>query len=359
MTSKIRISVLSGIVGMALSAASTAEAAPILHYGYSAPVYEGSYPPVLLSGGLQTGTIDETGFYRVTVAGASGGAGIEPGGIGALVDGEIFLQAGVNFTVLVGGDGQSDVTYSYGGGGGGMSFFWLEDADVLAVAGGGGGGGGNYFSVIGLEAITSPGSDGMATQAGSGGKSLFEATGGSGGVNGMGGGAGSFFDGSGSFSEPRGGGGGAGFKGNGGGWDTDTNADVQPQRFAGQTGPTWLGSAWGSDGGFGGGGGGNELGGGGGGGYSGGGGGGAGILAGSQDYTSVGLGGGGGGSFLSPIFKNPSLVTGGATDGAYVSLELLALAEPPKPIPLPATAALLAAALAALAAAARLRGSQS
>jgi PEP-CTERM motif len=107
----------------------------------------------------------------------------------------------------------------------------------------------------------------------------------------------------------NGGGGGAGVKGNGG--DTDPDGG-----FGGKFPNGGAAGASGGSGGFGGGGGGN--GGGGGSGFSGGGGG-------------SGYGGGGGGSYLSKLFTDPALTTGGASRGGNGSISIDLLKAVPEP----------------------------
>ena len=74
------------------------------------------------------------------------------------------------------------------------------------------------------------------------------------------------------------------------------------------------------------------------------------------DDTGLDGGGGwsgGGGSYLAPTFGDRSLVAGGATSGAFVSLHLI---EPaPTPIPMPGAFALMGTSALAFAAVARSR----
>lgn len=68
------------------------------------------------TGAIETGVIETTGCYLITVSGATGGdsgAG-DPGRIGDLVSGEVDLTAGTTFSVLVGGDGAPGVPASGG-----------------------------------------------------------------------------------------------------------------------------------------------------------------------------------------------------------------------------------------------------
>jgi hypothetical protein len=87
-----------------------------------------------------------TGYYEFRVAGADGGGnGFEPGGAGAVVGGELFLDAGDTLSAVVGGGGGSGGTHitTYGGGGGGGSFVFLGSSYrggglLFAAAGGSG-----------------------------------------------------------------------------------------------------------------------------------------------------------------------------------------------------------------------------
>jgi hypothetical protein len=80
--------------------------------------------------------IPKTGYYDFTVAGAQGG---NLGGYGAIVGGELFLDAGTTLDLVVGGYGGSGINYAGGGGGGSFVF----DGELLFAAGGGGGA--NFF----------------------------------------------------------------------------------------------------------------------------------------------------------------------------------------------------------------------
>jgi hypothetical protein len=146
------------------------------------------------TGAEQTFTASVSGEYAVELLGASGGNGgaavVTAGGLGAEVSGDVFLTAGEDLTLFVGGQGGSA---QYAGGGGGSFVFLGTDvfngADVLAVAGGGGGAGG----LPGLDggpglAGTSGGTERRSSGSGTGG---MGGIGGGGGVaNGGGGGAG-------------------------------------------------------------------------------------------------------------------------------------------------------------------------
>lgn len=309
-----KLSLLAGVSALALVTGRATHAASL---------------SFVFTGAVETGTITQSGNYRISLGGGRGGGSTDyeySGSIGALLSGGTYLSAGSTFAVLVGGDGQ---TGAFSGGGGGMSFLDIgNDGTFEAVAGGGGG--------AGLYETGGPGLAGP-----DGGSLYYQGAGspygsGAGGVAGTGGLAGGGDSGS----------GGAGIRQHG-----------QDSRFAGSSstggaaGPTWAGGAAGSDsgsGGFGGGGGGNYYGGGGGGGYSGGGGG--------DGYTLFfepggSGGGGGGGSYLSSIFTDRKLTTGGATSGAFVRLDHV----PPAPVPTPGAVGLMATSMLAIGAMARRR----
>ena len=235
------------------------------------------------SGGIVTDTISTTGTYLVTAAGAQGGKGVVPGtpfgvpgGLGALLSGDVFLTAGEVLDIAVGGQGSFFIE---GSGGGGGSFVLAPGTVPLVVAGGGGGGAGL--------------SDGQGGQTGAAGS------------------------GQGGASGDCDGGGGAGLNGNGqnGVNETTCTGGGGGNDYANSfTGGTGLG---GSNGGFGGGGGqgfseGGSSGGGGGGGYSGG-------AGGSND------GGGGGTSYFDPSFTNTSATPGTNSGNGYVTITF----EPP------------------------------
>jgi hypothetical protein len=248
----------------------------------------------VFTGAAQSFTASVSGDYAVELLGAGGGNStfdgpVVPGGLGAEVSGDIVLTKGETLTLFVGGQGGSG---ALAGGGGGGSFVF-GPVDVLAVAGGGGGAGNN------------PGESGGAGLAGTSGGAGTGPFGGKGGVGGTGGGAG---------GAGTGGGGGAGVKTGAAGYGGDGT-----DRGAGFGGKFPIGGAGfqgtGGSGGFGGGGGGG-FGPGGGSGYSGGGG------------SNVG-GAGGGGSYLSKLFTDPVLTTGGASRGnGSISISLLTAAVP-------------------------------
>ncbi len=221
------------------------------------------------SGTIKDITINTSGVYAFTAAGAQGGSatGGRAGGLGAAVSGDIFLQGGTVLELVIGGAGGNGSGVGGGGGGGGGTFIIESDNDdmILAVAGGGGGAG---FVGAGSGGRTGPtGGAGSSTQGGAGGVNGAPGHGGRGG----GAGGGGFTGGN---ATRTGGTGGSG--------------STAATTFAG--GQSAVGAG---NGGLGGGGGSNFLAGGGGGGYGGGGGGALGRVGGSD-------GGGGGGSYLSP-----------------------------------------------------------
>jgi hypothetical protein len=265
------------------------------------------------TGAVQTFTASVPGEYAVELLGAGGGNATilaSEGGLGAEVSGDVFLAAGEDLTLFVGGQGESG---NESGGGGGGSFVF-RGTDVLAVAGGGGGGG-----------IVGGGGGGLAGTSG--------GTGGGGGVGGMGGSGGG-------GGRNNGGGGGAGVRtgaagdgGNGAGFGAGFGGKFPKGGLAGVGG----GSNYGG-GGYGGGGG-SGLGGGGGSGFSGGGGGGG-------DYE-----GGGGGSYLASLFTDQVLKAGVNNGDGSISINLL-----PPAVPEPSTWAMTLAGFAGLGWLMRTRG---
>ena len=100
--------------------------------------------------GIQLWTVPETGNYRITAAGASGGNNAVAnilGGFGALITTEVTLTQGDKLAIVVGQKGadrnnQAGQQGSFRGGSGGGGTFVYRESDVLyyVVAGGGGGG---------------------------------------------------------------------------------------------------------------------------------------------------------------------------------------------------------------------------
>jgi len=254
------------------------------------------------SGSVVDTTVVTTGIYDILAAGAAGaGASGTIGGLGAAVGGDVFLTAGTQLDLVVGGEGQNgNFGNVNGGGGGGGSFVFVVGAtNPLLVAGGGGGAayiGGNG----GNGQITTFGQTGFGTDGGAGG------TAGSGGTGGS--------------DSAYNGGGGGGWLNNG----TGGSGGITESSGPGGNGlPTFIGGSGNgcpantptgcTNGGFGGGGAGGWQGGGGGGGYSGGGGG-DGI---------PGSGGGGGGSYIDPSFTNVTMTAGNQSGNGDINISLV------------------------------------
>ncbi len=251
------------------------------------------------TGKIETLTIATSGYYNIEADGAQGGGAftLGRGGLGAMASGDVYLSAGAQLEVVVGGKG-GDSSFGAGGGGGGSFVIELNDGsgpvDINEVIAGGGGG----------EFGVSYGGGGQTSATGGNGQGSVQSggVGGAGGTNGKAGQPGlSGYNGA--FGAPSGGGGG-GFTGGAAG----EAGSVTGVTFAGGQGARTSG-----DGGFGGGGGGGPVlgGAGGGGGYGGGGGGG-------NSY------GGGGGSFVNPDANNV-VKTGGTHSGdGLVTIEFAA-----------------------------------
>jgi hypothetical protein len=73
-------------------------------------------------------TIPTSQFYYVAAVGAQGGSGFAAGGFGAGVGGSVFLDAGTELDIVVGGAG-AILGVALGAGGGGGSFVW----DPIAI----------------------------------------------------------------------------------------------------------------------------------------------------------------------------------------------------------------------------------
>ena len=291
----------------------------------AAPVLAGT---VTYTGSIADFTAAATGTYSFSVAGAQGGGAYQAtGGLGAVVAGDLYLTAGTQLKIVVGGQGSTgDFGSGFSGGGGGASFIYLVGAmDPYFVAGGGGGSG--YYGVNGGDALT--GTSGDAGQGDFGGL---------GGTNGLGGLGATNTGGS-------NGGGGGGWLGNGGDGVGDTYLAPYGAGLGGFGAFTFAGGLGdGGDvcctqfanGGFGGGGGGGYQGGGGGGGYSGGGGG-----------DGANTGGGGGGSYLHSLVTHQNLHLGTNSGDGYVDFTF-SDTMPGSEAPEPATYLLGGAALLAL-----------
>jgi len=270
-----------------------------------------------LTGNVVDYTVSTTGTYYIAVAGAQGGPGVNgTGGLGALLTGDVYLTAGTQLGIAVGGEGLTgDFDGLWGGGGGGGSFVYVLGAtNPLIVAGGGGGAG--YSGVNGA-----PGQIVTSGQAGGG------PGGGTGGTAGSGGGGGT-------------GAGGIYNGGGGGGWSGNGGNGLGTGPFSGEGGsgnggfgyPTFAaGQGGGADssqyanGGFGGGGGGGWQGGGGGGGYS---------VGGGGDGSD--FGGGGGGSYFDPSVTIYTDLAGDRSGDGFVQITSLAT-----PVPEPSSLLLL------------------
>lgn len=288
------------------------------HDVHHTPEYNSSENPWLLNihyynlaTGIQTWTVPETGTYRITAQGASGG--IHGGsyypafpGDGATASGEFQLTVGTLLNIVV-GQKPSSLTNSYGNGsgGGGGSWVWIGPSmhgsvslyadELLIVAGGGGGSGHGTSSYTGGNG--KGGSATMNSNESYYGESFGINTrrgSGSAGNNGIGHGghAGSTYS--------------YGWGGGGAGWFSNGR---DSSNVSGRGGTKFYGGSSEDGthmyGGFGGGGGagGNGNSGGGGGGYTGGGGG--------QGWNGVHFGGGGGGgSYVAPRATNVNLAEG-------------------------------------------------
>lgn len=254
--------------------------------------------------GIQIWTVPATGNYTIDCAGAQGGrTSTTTGGLGARMVGTFALNKGDILQIVVGKQGQGNVSYRYSVCGGGGSFVVTSGGTALIVAGGGG-------AAPSVTGTTGGSTSGTTTTSGNSGTSS-SSTPGVGGTSGSGGGIAS-------DTAKKQASGGGGFTGNG----TNGDSAASPQTTGGLSFTN--GCAGGIDNttglvaGFGGGGGGcgigfpssgYSFGGGGGGGYSGGGGGG------------TNGGGGGGGSYNSGTNQSN---TGASRSGeGYVTITKL------------------------------------
>lgn len=239
------------------------------------------------TGSETTYTITVTGTYDIDAAGAQGGDGrstADAGGLGAIIDGDVFLTAGTELGIVVGGVGGNGETTTFGGGGGGGTFVFVVGATNPLIVAGGGGGAVECCADGGDAQLGTAGAAGSGTNPGVGGTNGDGGTGGT--AEGSGGGGAGWFS--------NGTDGAGGYNGFGG---------FGPPSFAGGTGFLI------NPGGFGGGGGGSIGSGGGGGGYSGGGGG--------------GYSGGGGGSFEDDSVTLNTATVGNIGNG-YVDITAVA-----------------------------------
>ncbi|KAH3758034.1 Phosphatidylinositol 3-kinase VPS34 [Pelomyxa schiedti] len=158
--------------------------------GYAPPTvadYVSPIQKVTLSGGIQKWVVPQTGIYKITAVGASGGAYCDSrrgtflqGGCGASISTVIELEQGLQLNILVGQMGAPPLNHYGAGGGGGGTFIWedavtsIGSAEQLKVASrkyvlicaGGGGGGSNR--TIGGDGLNTCGSGDGGTRAGSG-----------------------------------------------------------------------------------------------------------------------------------------------------------------------------------------------
>ncbi|EDQ87129.1 uncharacterized protein MONBRDRAFT_33536 [Monosiga brevicollis MX1] len=262
--------------------------------------------------GVQTITIPQSGWWKITAAGASGGRARSDEsqnyewyrrGKGAIVWGTHWFAAGTELSVVVGQHGREPnrmLSTSCGGGGGGGSFVWLGDANEPIIAAGGGGGASYASAASGYWGLP-----GVASECGSRGSYSYMAS--EGGCTGRGGYGGAVAT--------------AYTSGGGGGFRSGATSNYYPEMggsgkdngFIGGLGQD-ISSLASNPGGFGGGGGACYEG-GGGGGYSGGGG---------NTYTSnTGHGGGGGGGSFISGFSTGGVDGGNFLDHGYVRFQMV------------------------------------
>ena len=148
------------------------------------------------SSGVMLWTVPATRTYRITCAGAQGGAGKFTsfyGGFGRVMVGTVSLTQGEVLSIIVGQKGGYVTGGAGSAGGGGGSFVFRTSstrstANVLVAAGGGGGGGGNSANQNGLTApnTTTGGSNSSGDAGGSGGSgatTTYSGGGGGGGIS--------------------------------------------------------------------------------------------------------------------------------------------------------------------------------
>lgn len=132
-----------------------------LNTAYSGTNLQGQ---VTTTNGVQQWTVPAGGLYQIEAFGAQGGgSSTRPGGRGARMRGEFFLNGGVNLNIIVGQTGNITSGNSPSGnrGGGGGSFVWdASNTSQPLIAAGGGGGTNVSVSTAGL------GQDGTVANAG-------------------------------------------------------------------------------------------------------------------------------------------------------------------------------------------------
>ncbi|GAB5388624.1 MAG: hypothetical protein Alpg2KO_15920 [Alphaproteobacteria bacterium] len=260
-----------------------------------------------VTGGIQFFTVPQTGTYRITAIGASGGdSGHRAAGNGASMRGDFDLTVGTVLRIVVGQEGSASTNDSLdfsGGGGGGTFVSSNGTSNLLIAAGGGGGGAGRYNNSL-TEEYT--GMDAVTGTAGTAGNSPVSAS-----IGTSDNGSRGYSPGRLEFTSHNG-------VAGGGGW-LESAIDGHNSSEGGHAGNSDAqggGAGEGGVGGFGGGGGGRNVAGGGGGGYSGGNGGV--YFNGGSTYSA---GGGGGGSFNGGTNQSNQA---GANDGhGSVIIELL------------------------------------
>jgi len=130
------------------------------------------------TGTIRTWTVPNTGTYTIDAYGAQGGNGMNTGGLGARIKGDVYLTAGTQLKILVGQQGLGN-TYEAGGGGG--TFITNSSNTPYIVAGGGGGGSNNSAGVNATTSTSgtlgSGSGSGTAGSSGSGGSGSYGASG--------------------------------------------------------------------------------------------------------------------------------------------------------------------------------------
>lgn len=114
-------------------------AAPVASHATTVTRYD-------FTGAIQNFSVAATGIYSISALGGSGGSGLTTGlantsgGLATIINLTAQLDAGVSYTIVVGGAG-IDAVMAGGGGGGGGTFIFDSSNNLLVAAGGGGGGG--------------------------------------------------------------------------------------------------------------------------------------------------------------------------------------------------------------------------
>jgi hypothetical protein len=131
---------------------------------------------VIVTGGVQSFTIQQAGNYKIEAWGAAGGTQLYspgyPGGTGAYLSGNFTFTAGTVLKILVGhkgGDTQGTPVDNAAPGGGGGTFVYFNATDLLPLMAAGGGAGGGRDP--GLFAATTASNGNAALVGGAGGSS--------------------------------------------------------------------------------------------------------------------------------------------------------------------------------------------